>query len=261
MKSIILEEWYWMSWKLCLCEHEKTVSREQESLVQKFSHGFVFCSVDTGDKIWPKLRHLEINQARQNERRPTSVNLWLQDERYCEEQGTKVCGEFSVELSQIKTSLESRVIFTIESEDNFFMAWTDEQVLCRDNISEKLRPGTEKSWLIDWLLDGEEGWGPDTADTSGAGSRVGGGSGAVWDDVEFWSRGRETGEKGVGAVWDDVEVWSRGGETGEKGVGARLGWGKTLGEIIGVGLGRDRASATVFSRPGTCTMELVNSAT
>ena len=52
MKSIILEEWYWMSWKLCLCEHEKTVSREQESLVQKFSHGFVFCSVDTGDKIW-----------------------------------------------------------------------------------------------------------------------------------------------------------------------------------------------------------------
>jgi len=29
---------------------------------------------------------------------------------------------------------------------------------------------------------------------------------------------------------------------------------------IGAGLGRERASATMFSRPGTCTMELVNSA-
>ena len=52
---------------------------------------------------------------------------------------------FPVELSQIKISLESRVIFTIESEDNFFMACTDEQDYCRDNISEKLKPGTEKS--------------------------------------------------------------------------------------------------------------------
>jgi len=52
---------------------------------------------------------------------------------------------FPVELSQIKTSLESRVIFTIESEDNFFMACTDEQDFCRDNILEKLKPGTEKS--------------------------------------------------------------------------------------------------------------------
>jgi len=58
--------------------------------------------------------------------------------------GTKVL-RFPVELSQIKTSLESRVIFTIESEDKFFMAWTDEQVFCRDNISEKLKPGSEKS--------------------------------------------------------------------------------------------------------------------
>ena len=32
------------------------------------------------------------------------------------------------------------------------------------------------------------------------------------------------------------------------------------GETGGVGLGRERASATVFSRPGTCTIELVNSA-
>ena len=52
---------------------------------------------------------------------------------------------FPVELSQIKTSLESRVMFTIESEGKFFMAWTDEQVFWRDNISEKLKPGIEKS--------------------------------------------------------------------------------------------------------------------
>ena len=52
---------------------------------------------------------------------------------------------FPVELSQIKTSLEPRLMFTIESEGKFFMAWTDEQVFWRDNISEKLKPGIEKS--------------------------------------------------------------------------------------------------------------------
>jgi hypothetical protein len=36
-------------------------------------------------------------------------------------------------------------MFTIESEGKFFMAWTDEQVFWRDNISEKLKPGIEKS--------------------------------------------------------------------------------------------------------------------
>ena len=50
---------------------------------------------------------------------------------------------FPVELSHINTSLESRIIFTIESEGKSFMAWTDEQVFSRDNISEKLKPGTE----------------------------------------------------------------------------------------------------------------------
>ena len=64
---------------------------------------------------------------------------------------------------------------------------------------------------------------------------------------------------------DDVEFWSRGGETGEGfgGGGAGSEWGGSgdNGENwIGAGLGRERASATVFSRPGTCTMELVNSA-
>jgi len=36
-------------------------------------------------------------------------------------------------------------MFTIESEGKFFMAWTDEHVFWRDNISEKLKPGIEKS--------------------------------------------------------------------------------------------------------------------
>jgi hypothetical protein len=56
---------------------------------------------------------------------------------------------FPVELSQIKISPDSRVTFTIESEDSFFMACIDEQDFCRDNISEKLKPGIEKSCLID----------------------------------------------------------------------------------------------------------------
>ena len=49
-----------------------------------------------------------------------------------------------VELSHNK-SPESRVTFTIESEDKLFMAWTEEQVCCRDNICEKSKPGTAKS--------------------------------------------------------------------------------------------------------------------
>ena len=52
---------------------------------------------------------------------------------------------FPVELSHIKISLESTIIFTIESEGKFFMAWTDEQVSWRIDISEKLKPGIEKS--------------------------------------------------------------------------------------------------------------------
>jgi len=56
---------------------------------------------------------------------------------------------FPVELSHIKTSLESRIIFTIESEGESFMAWTDEQVFWRVDISEKLKPGIEKSSLVD----------------------------------------------------------------------------------------------------------------
>jgi hypothetical protein len=52
---------------------------------------------------------------------------------------------FPVELSQIKISSESRVMFTIESEDNFFIASTEEQDFCKDNSSKKLKPGIEKS--------------------------------------------------------------------------------------------------------------------
>ena len=52
---------------------------------------------------------------------------------------------FPVELSQIKISPESRLMFTIEREDNFLIACIDEQDFCRDNISEKLKPGIEKS--------------------------------------------------------------------------------------------------------------------
>ena len=43
--------------------------------------------------------------------------------------------------------------------------------------------------------------------------------------------------------------------------GSEWGGGEDNGEDwIGAGLGREKASATMFSRPGTCTMELVNSA-
>ena len=62
-----------------------------------------------------------------------------------------------------------------------------------------------------------------------------------------------------------MEVWSSGGETGEGlergGAGSEWGGDGDDGENgIGAGLGRERVSATTFSRPGTCTMELVNSA-
>jgi hypothetical protein len=52
---------------------------------------------------------------------------------------------FPVELSQIKISPESKVMFTIDSEDNFFIASTEEQDFCKDNNSKKLKPGIVKS--------------------------------------------------------------------------------------------------------------------
>ena len=105
-------------------------------------------------------------------------------------------------------------MFTIESEDNFFIVCTDEQDFCRDNSSEKLKPGIEKSWLIDWLLGVEEGWGSDTADTSEARPRVG-----AWNDKEGWS---SDGDIGAGLGESDGEETS-GENTGEGWAGEGLG--------------------------------------
>jgi len=54
-----------------------------------------------------------------------------------------------------------------------------------------------------------------------------------------------------------MEMWSCDRGIGEEQPGESAGEA-TSGGNTGVGLGRERASATVFSRPGTCTIELVN---
>ena len=140
------------------------------------------------------------------------------------------------------------------------MAWTEEQVCFRDNICEKSKPGTAKSWLVDWSIEDEGGRGSDTANTavtSEAGSWVGGGSGAAWDDKEVWSSGGDTGEERIGVglgrrktLGESTGEETSGESTGEGTTGESSGE-ETSGENTGVGwtgvgLGRESFSYSIL---------------